>query len=235
MGSNLGFIYYLQNPNTAEIFYVGSTTCSLANRLRTHYQHLREFERGLRGSNNRYEYLVKLRPDKATIHLLEIITDLALLDEREQFYIKHFREINPNLTNMTDGGRGQCTSKYYSDEQMLEYGIKISNAIKGKKKPEGFAENLSITRMGLDNPAARPLRNGGIILTEDRISFHWFKYGFEINKYFDNKHAYSNVLAVLKREGKIYIPTAYGYEAKYFNEASKRVQDIVQSQRESVE
>ena len=102
--NSLAFIYYLQNPVTGEIFYVGATKISLTNRLRTHYQHLREFERGLRKSNRRYEYLLKLRPDKATIHLLEIVTDLELLDERECFYIKLMRKAYPNLTNMTDGG-----------------------------------------------------------------------------------------------------------------------------------
>ena len=71
MDTITGFIYYLQNPITGEIFYVGSTECSLKNRLRTHYQHLREYERGLRKHNKRYEYLLNLRPNKATIHLLE--------------------------------------------------------------------------------------------------------------------------------------------------------------------
>ncbi len=229
MASNMGFIYYLQNPNTGEIFYVGATQCSLNNRLRTHYQHLREFERGERYRNKRYDYLVNLRPDKATIHLLEIVTDIAKLDKREKFYIKHFREINPNLTNMTDGGRGQHTSKYYSTGEMLEYTNKISIANKGKKKPIGFAEKLSRDRKGLKNPAARPLRNNGIIGTRDRINFVWFKYGFEVNLYFKNKNAYSNVYRFVSTTNK-----PYGYEFKYFNEATQRIQDIVQSQHESV-
>ena len=121
-----GFIYYLQNPTTDEIFYVGSTECSLKNRLRTHYQHLREFERNLRKTNRRYEYLLKLRPLKATIHLLELVFTKEELEKREIFYIKHFRKINSNLTNMTDGGKGKCTSKYYTEKELEIYSLKIS-------------------------------------------------------------------------------------------------------------
>ena len=43
----VGFIYYLQNPVTGEIFYVGATETSLKNRLRTHYQHLSEALKGI--------------------------------------------------------------------------------------------------------------------------------------------------------------------------------------------
>lgn len=229
MASNMAFIYYLQNPTTLEIFYVGATQCSLNNRLRTHYQHLREFERGDRYRNKRYDYLSNLRPNKATIHLLEIVTDISLLNEREQFYISHYRRINPNLTNMTDGGRGKHTSKYYTDEQMLEYTNKISIANKGKKKPKGFSENLSIARKGLGNPAAKPIRNNGIIGTKDRVNFIWFRYGFEVNNYFNNKSAYSNVYRFVNTKNK-----PYGYEFKYFDNATIRVQDIVRSQHESV-
>lgn len=230
MNNKLGFIYYLQNPVTAEIFYVGSTQCSLLNRLRTHYQHLRECERGIRKTNRRYEYLKALKPDKAAIYLLEIVIDISQLEERERFYIKQFREINPNLTNMTDGGAGQYTSKYYTEQELEELSKKISTANRGKSKPEGFAENLSKQRKGLGNPAAKPIKNNGIIGTNDRINFKWFKYGFEVNDFFERKDAYGNIYKFVGTKNK-----PYGYEFKYFNEASKRVQDIVQSQRESVE
>lgn len=229
MASNLGFVYYLQNPVSGEIFYVGSTQCSLNNRLRTHYQHLKEFEKGIRGDNKRYRYLQELRPNKATIHLLEIVTDITKLDEREIFFIKQFRQINSNLTNMTDGGKGKCTSKYYTEKEMEIYSKKISNANKGRKKPEGFAQNLSDTRKGLNNPASKPIKNNGIIGTDDRVNFVWFKYGFEINEYFISKHAYGNIYKFVNTG---YRP--YGYEFKYFNEATKRVQDIVQQQYENI-
>ena len=228
MDTITGFIYYLQNPITGEIFYVGSTECSLKNRLRTHYQHLREYERGLRKHNRRYEYLLNLRPNKATIHLLELVTKKGTLDEREIFHIKHFRKVNPNLTNMTDGGRGQNTSKYYTEEQLELYSKKISIANKGKKKPLGFAENLSATRKGLDNPAAKELDNW-IVYGDNKKALGLFKYGFEINTFLNNKNAYGNVCAYLKRKGNL----CYNYKWKYFSECNKRIQDIVQSSYEN--
>ena len=69
----LGFIYCLQNPITGEIFYVGCTETSLKNRLKTHYQHLKEYQNGKRNENKRYLYLEKMLPLKAEIILLEIV------------------------------------------------------------------------------------------------------------------------------------------------------------------
>lgn len=224
-----GFIYYLQNPITAEIFYVGATQVSLKNRLRTHYQHLREFERGLRGPNKRYKYLVDLRPIKATISLLEFVTDINKLEEREIFYIKHFRKINPNLTNMTDGGTGKCTSKYYTEKQLEEYSKKISKALKGIKKPNGFSENLSFKRKGLGNPAAKEMNKWIVCFQEDK-AIKLFKYGFEINSFINNnRYAHGNVVGLLKRNGL----KSYNYSWKYFCDCDKKSQDIVQSTYES--
>lgn len=226
MKVELGFIYYLQNPLTGEIFYIGCTQTSLTNRLRTHYQHLREFERGLRKSNKRYEYLINLRPIKASIHLLEIVTD-GNIEEREIFYIKKFRGISPNLTNMTDGGRGKHTSKYYTEQQLEEYSRKISFSNKGRSKPKGFAENLSETRKGLGNPMAKELKDW-IISFKDNIPEKLFKYGFEISSFL-GKYAYGNIYRAMKN--KTYNP--YKRTWKYYSECDKFIQDIVQEDYES--
>lgn len=197
----LGFIYYLQHPQTGEIFYVGATEASLSNRLRTHYQHLREYERGHRKINKRYKYLMDLRPLKAQIHLLEVITE-GNLYEREQFYIKLFRKANPNLTNMTDGGRGTYTHKYYTPTDKIEVAQKISAALKGRKKPDGFGENMSISRRGVNNPNTKQFEQF-IVANNEYV----FMYGFEINEFVGSIHAYGNVLKVLNKEGS----TSYKY------------------------
>ena len=217
-----GFIYYLQNPTTDEIFYVGSTECSLKNRLRTHYQHLREFERNLRKTNRRYEYLLKLRPLKATIHLLELVFTKEELEKREIFYIKHFRKINSNLTNMTDGGKGKCTSKYYTEKELEIYSLKISKSNKGRPKPKGFAENLSQSRKGLNNPAAKQMLDW-IIAFKDEKPIKLLKYGFKINEFIDNKYDFGAVKDSIKRNG-----TSHNYKWEYFSKCSKEIQDIVQ-------
>lgn len=221
----LGFVYYLQNPNTGEIFYVGATEVSLKNRLTNHYRHLSEALKGRRKMNKRYEYMLNLQPVKATIHLLEVVTENNLAD-REIFYIKKFREINPNLTNMTEGGPGKCTSLYYTLEEKIKFGHKISEKLKGKKKPEGFAENLSKQRKGLGNPAAKEIPIGWIVADQKYL----FKYGFEVNEFVNNKYAYGNIYKHFKynREG-----TPYGHKWELFSNLSKEIQDIVHSTYES--
>ena len=58
---------------------------------------------------------------------------------------------------MTDGGKGNCTSKYYTEKELEEYSLKISKSNKGKPKPKGFSENLSKLRKGLNNPATKEM------------------------------------------------------------------------------
>lgn len=219
----LGFIYYLQNPLTGEIFYVGATEVSLKNRLRAHYQHLREFQRGLRKENNRYKYLLNLKPKKATIHLLEVVTE-GNLWEREKCYIRYFRDLNPNLTNMTDGGRGDNTYKYQSDINKRIMSSKISHANKGKKKPAGFSENLSKIRKGKNNPSAKELQDW--IVADKK---HLFKYGFEINAFIGSKHAYGNVYRDLNKSNR----NSYKHEWQLYSNLSIEIQDIVHLAYES--
>lgn len=225
--TNLGFIYYLQNPTTGEIFYIGSTQTSLLSRLRTHYQHLREFERGLRNTNKRYVYLQNLKPLKATIHLLEIVTT-GNLDERETYFIKLFRKLNPNLTNMTDGGTGRCTSKYYTEQQMEAFCKKMSLTNKGRAKPKGFGANLSKQRKGLGNPAAKELQDWIICFNKD-VPEKLFKYGFEVNDFMNRSCAYGNVFKAMKY--KTHNP--YKRTWKFFSECNKNIQDIVHRDYES--
>lgn len=217
----LGFIYYLQNPLTDEIFYVGSTQISLKNRIRTHYQHLREFERGLRKTNRRYEYLLKIKPIKATIHLLEIVHNSDLY-EREVYYINLFRQLNPNLTNMTDGGFDGRTTKYFTEQEIEEYSKKQSLIAKGKKKPEGFALRLSAQRMGLGNPAAKKMERPIVCFLNGNPE-QLFYYNFEINNYFGCKDAGGNVQRALKQ--KHYRP--HKRDWFFLDEISKKNQDIL--------
>ena len=221
----LGFIYYLQNPNTGEIFYVGATESSLKNRLRTHYQHLTEMKKGIRKTNNRYKYLLNLEPIKATIHLLEIVTEGNLFD-REKFYIQKFRDLNPNLTNMTIGGKGQFTSAFYTESQKSLIGQKISQKNRNKKKPKGFSEHLSNIRKGINNPAAKEISIGWIVADEKYL----FKYGFEINNFIGKKDAYGNVYKQFKY-GRIGKP--YNHKWELFSRLNKEIQDIVQSSYEN--
>lgn len=217
----LGFIYCLKHPDTGEIFYVGATQISLKNRIRTHYQHLREYQRGLRTGNKRYRYLESLLPKKAEISLLKLVQNEDI-DEQEIFFIKSMRKIYPNLTNMTDGGRGKCTSKYYTEAEMEKYSAKISRSNKGRKKPEGFATKLSENRKGKNNPMCGHIINGGLVCFTD-CGPKLFRHNFEINLFCNSKHAGSNV----RKYFRTGLP--YGFSWKYYNDCDTETQDIVQS------
>lgn len=223
MTVELGFIYYLKNTQTDEIFYVGSTQASLKSRLATHYQHLREVDKGKRNSNKRFDYLNELLPNKASIHLIKVVVngDLHLL---ESYYILEYRKLY-NLTNMTDGGLGGNTYKFQSDIDKKNIEVKISSKNKGKKKPDGFSDNLSKKRTGKGNPMSGKSKIGWIVC--DNILL--FKYGFEINKYLNNKHAYSNIIKnIMNKTIK-----AYNHNWTCYDKCDQVIQDIVRVSYES--
>lgn len=228
----VGFIYYLQNPLTNEIFYVGCTQVSLINRRRTHYAHLREVRLSKRKMNKRLEYLEKLLPHKANIVLLELVTE-GNLDEREQHYIEIFRRLYPELTNMTKGGRGQDTYKYQTPENQKSIGDRISARHKGVAKPAGFAENMSKARMGKDNPAAGRGKIGWLVSFNHDLPIRMFKYGFEVNEFVGTPYAYGNVARSVQGK-KPCANEPYGYKWRYYANCSKEVQDIVEAHYESL-
>lgn len=205
----IGFIYFLKNPVTHEIFYIGATKTSLSNRLRTHYQHLAEYKKGQRKSNKRYLYLDKMS-QKAEIHLLEIVENISLLDTIEIMYIGLFKSWGFTLTNQTQGGKGGDTYKSITDVRKQHYKLLMQAKLKGIQKPKGFGANLSKTRQGIGNPAAGTSIYFPVACYKDGKLKKVFNYPFEINEFLSKgRGAYSNILKVLS--GKIkYKP--YGYE-----------------------
>lgn len=192
-------VYGLVSPITNEIVYVGITTHSIEKRLKQHYWHLNEVERGERKTNKRFEYLKSLLPLKVSIKLLKSFDSDAKFSLSpkfyESFYINKYRELNPNLLNETDGGLGNNTHKYKTKQDIKEIGNKISNKLKGKCKPKGFAEHLSEIRIGSNNPMAKPLSNPIYVIdcnTHKRLK-GCFIYGYQINTFLNKDNAWSNV------------------------------------------
>lgn len=188
-------IYGLKSPIDGQIVYVGATTKSLDFRLKQHYWHLNEVINGTRKSNKRFEYLKSILPLKVSIISLYETDDVNGLKFYENRYIEQYRKINPNLLNETDGGIGENTHKYKSSEEIKNLGIKISNKLKGKSKPKGFAEHLSKIRKGSGNPMARPLDTPIYCIninTHKRLK-GFFMYGYQINQFLNTKNAWSNV------------------------------------------
>ena len=207
-----GIIYYLQNPITSEVFYIGATATSLEKRLKKHYTDLNSCKRGERKNNKRFEYLEKLLPNKAEINVLEIVSENKMY-KRESFYIKLFRQINPELCNMTDGGRGNDTIKYKTEKEKKKISKKISESLKGRKKPKGFSENLSKKRKGKNNPMASKFTDP-IVANEKYI----FYYSFEINGFIGSKHAAPNILKQMGIEGR----RPYKYKWNYLSDLDNK-------------
>jgi len=93
-------IYVLKHPITNEIRYVGKTKASLKKRLSQHISNVK-YEK----KNHRKFWIESLLKESLvpTIQLLESC-DENNWKEREIYWIKHLKEQNYRLVNMTDGG-----------------------------------------------------------------------------------------------------------------------------------
>lgn len=210
-------IYGLVNPSTNEIIYVGQTTKLLEVRLNGHYWKLNEAKKGKRTMTKLFKFLDSYLPFRVKIILLkEVDTSKPFqnADFSEKYYIEKYKKINPNLLNETDGGIGSNTYINKSNNDKSEIGKKISKQLKGRKKPEGFAEHLSNIRKGKNNPMAKKF-NIPIGAYKGFNLIKKFNYSYEINNFLNKNNAWSNIKKVL--EGKLnYCP--YGYVWKYINE-----------------
>ena len=221
--NELGYIYCLKNPTTNEIFYVGATIKTLEERLKKHYWDLSSFKNGNREKNKRFEYLIQLEPKIAIIELIEQVP-INLLEEKEKEYILKYKKIYPNLTNIATGGKGGDIYSNHLPERQKEISKRISDSLKGKSKPIGFAENLSKNRQGLDNPNTKELDEW--IVADNQ---YLFKYGFEINIFIGNKYAYGNV------QKRMLLPNSKPYKKVWvlFSSLNEELQDIVQKNYEN--
>lgn len=118
-------IYGLYDPNAGELRYVGQTTLTLQRRLNAHIATANK-------KNNRHvcNWIRSLGDSRPVIGLIEEVQDGQALDEREAFWISHYKGNGAKLTNCLPGG------KSYSEEKSK----KISRAMTGKKwSPEACA------------------------------------------------------------------------------------------------
>ena len=225
----LGFVYALQNPITGEFFYVGATRHSLKSRLNDHYGHLSECRKDRRKNNKKFNYLENLLPTKCKIILLEIVVKDSLFNA-EKKWIKHFRKINPNLTNMTDGGIGGETWKYYSDSEKEKSGKLISKKTKGVPNSPEHNENISKSRIGYLHHNKVRLEDPIVALDKEKKLVKVFNYIFEINQFLNNKHSGSNVKRILN-DDRLH----YKYYWITFSQLKSETQDIVDAKVKALE
>lgn len=239
----LGFIYALKDPYTNEIFYIGATESAPKDRLAGHYSHFKEVLEGKRKMTKKFEYFAKVWPELVKCECLEIVQN-DYLYRKEIEYIEKYSELY-NLTNQTIGGEGGDTFSMQSDENKQYISDLIRSKTMGKPKPEGFAENLSKMRMGENNPAAKKTYYN-IAIFEDGSEklVKIVHYPFEISAFFDElygvenhkKHASAtgNITAGI-RKNKSKISKNKGFIFKDISVCPKEIQDMVQSECESIQ
>ena len=215
-------IYVLKSPINGDVVYVGVTKYPIEHRLKQHYWHLNEVFKGTRKTNKRFEYFKSILPLKVNIELIKTInTDKQFSlskDFYEKYYIKYYRKLYPNLLNETNGGEGQNTHLYKSENEIKSINEKISIALKGRPKPKGFAEHLSKIRKGSKNPNAKQFNKPLYIVdykTNKRLK-GVFIYGYQVDEFIGVYNAWSNVKKAInhknKRNGtKRHFQVCYGY------------------------
>lgn len=94
-------IYSLLDPITNEVMYVGRTKVRLSARMSSHYHCSRH------NFTPRDIWIASLTKNglKPIIKIIEDV-DSSIWREREKYWIKYYKEINPKLTNLAEGGEG---------------------------------------------------------------------------------------------------------------------------------
>lgn len=211
----ISYIYGLKDPITQKIIYVGQSRFLPSKRLKQHYWKLNEVKRGERNWTKLFHYLDDLLPNKPIPFIIKIIDSSKTIfsnpDWYEEYYINKYLKEGYELLNETIGGIGGYTAINKTKEEKEEIGRKISNKLKGKPKPIGFAEHLREIRQGINNPMCIPFKNKIICFTKDNILVKKFNHSFEIDNFIGVKGAYSNI------KKQIGIPNRfpYGYIWKY--------------------
>lgn len=192
-------IYGLVNPDDNVIFYVGCTNKTLRERLRHHYDSTREAANtDRRKISKRHQFIIDIYPTIADIVLLDVANETNWQD-KEREYIAKYRLINPNLTNVADGGIGGDTYSNLSDEDKAIRSEKASEALTGRAKPEGFGEALSKARKGTGNPRYGFSKYGKIVhITEDNVVIKTYEAGIEFVEEFGDYY-YGNLIKALSK------------------------------------
>ena len=139
-----GVIYKCTNLINGKI-YIGQTK-NLKNRIKMHKKNVEnKVNRKLYDSMNKHGF------ENFKWEVIDVALSKEELNFKEKFYIIKFNSFNSGY-NMTIGGDGGNTFEGLSKERQIEAGNKIRKALKGKKKPDGFAEKLSKIHKGKKMP-----------------------------------------------------------------------------------
>jgi hypothetical protein len=131
-----GYVYGLICPTLNRVKYVGITVQPLQTRLRRHKSDAKLFN--LRGLNKSYKdnWLISLLNcnllDEVKIIIIEEVTEESMFD-REKFWISHYRNLYPDMTNIADGGV-VIKNKLITAEQKEKHKLGVQRMF--KERPE---------------------------------------------------------------------------------------------------
>lgn len=140
------FIYALMDPDTNAVRYIGKT---LTPKIRF-AMHLCE-KRGTHKNN--WLHQLKTRGARPVMVVIETISNSDDNDwqERERYWIEHYRALGEPITNLDSGGNG---GKLQAEETKE----KLRNANTGKKRSEETRRRISISKQNPSEETREKLR-----------------------------------------------------------------------------
>jgi hypothetical protein len=125
------FIYALCDPRNGQIRYIGK-----ANNIGQRYAtHLREKSKCHRSVWIQSLLAMGIKPE---LTIIENVEADATWQDRERFWIKHYRSLGYDLTNYTDGGEGGDTGNGLPERRRA-----VSESLKGRVFTEEHRKKLS--------------------------------------------------------------------------------------------
>lgn len=161
-------IYALSDPNTNKVMYVGKTKQRLSKRL---YSHCRKSRRG---KTDKEKWILSLKVN-GQLPICTKIDDVddSIWKEREIYWISYYKSINPELTNISNGGQGCTGGRRYEDIERRKTVYQYTKDHKFIKKWDSITyagKSLNISKVGISASAAPTNRKksaGGFIWSFD--------------------------------------------------------------------
>lgn len=194
-------IYSLNDPITNEIRYIGQTCQPLKTRLG---EHLRK----LKNKTYKVNWIKSLIGNnlKPIIVLIEENLSKEDCNDLEIKYIRLYKELNPKLTNMTDGGEGSIGYKH--SEETLAKLKEIRNKNNTLENRQKISESTKLYWLNADEkrilenrnqPKAKKINqfdlNNNLIQTFSSLrqierELGYFRFNILTNLKKESKHAY---------------------------------------------
>jgi excisionase family DNA binding protein len=133
----MGIVYALLDPRTGDTRYIGQTNRGGHERLSDHYH------AAARGSRLHLSCWLRVLFGLGLEPVLAILEETDEVLQREQFWIKHYRDRGAPLTNLTAGGEGSL-GFMHADETRA----RIAAARQGQTLTEQAKAKLSAFRKG---------------------------------------------------------------------------------------